>query len=68
MENVSKTLRWVIDYYGFNCEGNGRTVCVSSPNGEIVFRLINNMRYRVYGYVNRQLSVNRLIGYLEDVL
>ena len=68
MENMSQSVKRVIDYYGFNCELNGRTVIVSSPNGEVVFRRINNTRYRVYGHVNRELSVNRLIGYLEGVL
>lgn len=68
MESMSQSVKRVIDRYGFNCELNGRTVIVSSPNGEVVFRRINNTRYRVYGHVNRELSVNRLIGYLEGVL
>lgn len=68
MENMSQSVKRVIDHYGFNCEVNGRTVIVSSPNGEVIFRRINNTRYRVYGHVNRELSVSRLISYLEDVL
>ena len=68
MENMSQSVKRVIDYYGFNCEVNGRTVIVSSSNGEVVFRRINNTRYRVYGRANRELSVNRLISYLEETL
>lgn len=68
MELMSNTVKRVIGYYGFNCEVNGRTVCVSSPNGEIVFRRVNNTQYRVYGDVRRVLSVNGLIAKMEDVL
>ncbi len=68
MENMSKTVKRMIDYYGFNCESNGRTVIVSSPNGEIVFRRINNVRYRLYGDARREVYVGDLIAKLEDVL
>lgn len=68
MENMSKTVERVIDYYGFNCELNGRTVVVSSPNGEIVFRRVNNTQYRVYGDARRVVSVNVLIAKMEEVL
>lgn len=68
MENMSQSVKRVIDYYGFNFEVNGRSVIVSSPNGEVIFRRISNTRYRVYGHVNRELSVNRLISYLEETL
>lgn len=68
MENMSKTVKRVIDYYGFNCEANGRTVIVSSPNGEVVFRRINSVRYRLYGDARREVFVGELIEKLEDVL
>lgn len=68
MENMSKTVKRVIDYYGFNCELNGRTVIVSSPNGEVVFRRVSKMRYRLYGDARREVSVGELIAKLEDVL
>lgn len=68
MECMSNTVKRVIDCYGFNCEVNGRTVIVSSPNGEIVFRRVNNTQYRVYGDVRRVLSVNDLVAKMEDVL
>lgn len=68
MENMSMTVKRVIDYYGFDCEVNGRTVIVSSPNGEVVFRRVNNTQYRVYGDARRVVSVNVLIAMLEDVL
>ena len=68
MECMSNTVKRVIDYYGFNCEVNGRTVIASSPNGEIVFRRVNNTQYRVYGDGRRVLSVNDLVAKMEDVL
>lgn len=68
MENMSKTLKRVIGRYGFNCESNGRTVIVSSPNGEIVFRRISNVRYRLYGDGRREVFVGELIAKLEDML
>lgn len=68
MENMSNTVKRVIDYYGFNCEANGRTVIVSSPNGEIVFRRINNVRYRLYGDARREVFVGELIAKMEDML
>ena len=68
MEPMSKAVDRVIDFYGFNCEVRGRYVIVSSPNGEIIFRRLNNTRYRVYGYKRREVSVNRLIDILESVL
>ena len=68
MENMSQSVKRVIDYYGFNCEENGRTVIVSSPNGEIIFRRINNTQYRVYGDARRVMSVNGLIAKMENVL
>lgn len=68
MENMSQSVKRVIDYYGFNCEVNGRTVIVSSPNGEIVFRRINNTQYRVYGDSRRTMSVNGLISKMEETL
>lgn len=68
MENMSQTVKHVIDYYGFNCEVNGRTVIVSSSNGEVVFRRVNNTQYRVYGDSRRTMSVNDLISKMEDIL
>ena len=68
MENMSQSVKRVIDYYGFNCEVNGRTVEVSSPNGYIVFRRINNTQYRVYGDLRRTMSVNDLIAKMEGML
>nr|DAN45927.1 MAG TPA: RHS protein [Caudoviricetes sp.] len=68
MENMSQSVKRVIDYYGFNCDSNGRTVVVSSPNGEIVFRRINNTQYRVYGDARRVVSVNVLIAKMVEVL
>lgn len=68
MENMSKTLKRVIDFYGFNCEENGRTIIVSSPIGEIVFRRVNNVRYRVYGDRRRVVFVDELIAIMEGLL
>lgn len=68
MEPMSKTVERVINLYGFNCEVRGRYVIVSSPNGTITFRRLNNTRYRVYGYARREVSVNRLIDIMENVL
>lgn len=68
MENMSASVKRVIDFYGFNCESNGRTVFVSSPNGEVVFRRLNNVRYRVYGSARRVFSVSELIDLMEDTL
>lgn len=68
MEPMSKTVERVIGFYGFNCEVNGRYVIVSSPNGTITFRRLNNTRYRVYGRARREVSVSRLISIMEDVL
>ncbi len=67
MENMSSAVKRVIDYYGFNCECNGRTVIVSSPNGDVVFRRVNNTQYRVYGDARRAVSVNALIARLEEL-
>lgn len=68
MENMSKTLRRVIDSYGFNYEVNGHTVIVSSSIGEIVFRRVGNLRYRVYGCRRRVVFVGELIAMMEDAL
>lgn len=68
MENMSKTVKRVIDYYGFNCETNGRTVIVSSPNGEVVFRRVNTVRYRLYGDARRVVFVGELIAKIEGAL
>lgn len=68
MENMSKTVKRVIDYYGFNCETNGRTVIVSSPNGEIVFRRISNVRYCLYSDARRVVFVGELVAKMVSVL
>ena len=68
MENMSKTVKRVIDYYGLNCETNGRTVIVSSPNGEVVFRRISNVRYRLYSDARRVVFVGELVAKIEGVL
>lgn len=52
MKLMSDVVKRVVDHYGFICDINGHTVIVSSPNGVVVFRRVNSMRYRVYGDVD----------------
>ena len=67
MRNMSEQVSRVIHFYGFNVIDDGSVVCVSSPNGEIIFRRVNNTYYMLYSAGRPKVSVTKLIEMLEEL-
>ena len=67
MENMSKALKRVIDFYGFDVDQVVDMVFVHSGRGTVSFRRINNTYYKVYSDRRRIVHVNTLIAMLEEL-
>jgi hypothetical protein len=67
MENMSNTVKRVIDFYGLEIDQTGDLVSVRSGKGEITFRRINNTHYKLFSHRRRIVDVNKLIEMLEEL-
>ena len=68
MEPMSKSLRSVIEFYGFDYEVNGALCTVRSHKDIITFRRLNSTHYRVYMFAREKWHVSKLIAWMEDNL